>query len=153
MRKAIFWSARPEHVATVFSADVIERIRKSVELPDQVYSPDDLGKVDFSDVEFIFSTWGARSLSSEEWKTYFPKLTHFFYAAGATDTFARPLLEIGVHISSSWRANAIPVAEYTVSVILLGLKNFFQLVRTGHSPENWTTRPRDPGIRSPHLSG
>ncbi len=145
MKKAIFWSARSNHVFSVFSPELIARIRQSVELPDAVYSPADLDKVDFSDVDFIFSTWGVRSLTSEEWRRYFPKLTHFFYGAGATDDFALPLLENKIHISSAWRANAIPVAEYVVSAILLGLKNFFQLTRSIHSPETWATTPRGRG--------
>ena len=84
------------------------------------------GSVETADVECLFSTWGMLALSQEEIKGYFPRLRALFYAAGSVKGFAAPFLECGVRISSAYAANAIPVAEYTVSQILLAAKGFFR---------------------------
>ncbi len=145
MKQAIFFGESPSQIFSVYPADVRQRLRQSVELPEQLFSVADLGERDFSRVEFIFATWGVPSLTRDQWRRFFPSLRCFFYGAGATDAFARELLASGVRLSSAWRANAIPVAEYTVAAILLGLKNFYQLVRTGRSPEKWFSRPKGRG--------
>ncbi len=80
----------------------------------------------FSDVTCIFSTWGMPALTEEEIARYFPALQTVFYAAGSVQGFARPFLNRGVRIFSAWGANAVPVAEYAVSQILLANKGFFQ---------------------------
>lgn len=74
---------------------------------------------------FAFSTWGMPAFSEEEIKNYFPLLRAVFYAAGSVQGFARPFLRCGVRMFSAWAANAVPVAEYTVSQIILADKGFF----------------------------
>jgi len=145
MLKAAFFGENPHSIGNVYSAETIARIRTMAELPDRVICKNDLGKEDFSDIEFLFGTWGIGALTEEEWAKYFPNLKVLFYGAGATDRFARPLFARGVHVVSAWQANAVPVAEYTVSAILLGLKNFYQLIRTGRSPEHWRERSTGTG--------
>jgi phosphoglycerate dehydrogenase-like enzyme len=95
-----------------------------------------------ADVDVIFSTWGMPKLD-EEFLAAAPRLKAVFYAAGTVKSFATPeSYERGILISSAWRANAIPVAEYALATILLGLKGFWssqRLTRTGqfHSyPQN-----------------
>ncbi len=145
MKKAIFWNENNHKMFQVYDQDTIRRLRTMVELPDRIYSCADLGKEDFSEIELLFSTWGFDVLTTEQLKKFFPALKAVFYGAGATDRFARPLFARGIHVISAWQANAVPVAEYTVSAILLGLKNFYQLVRTGRSREAWPNRPRGCG--------
>ena len=81
-------------------------------------------KAETARVDFIFSTWGMPALTKEEIREYFPNLKHVFYAAGTVQAFARPFLELGISVHSAWRANGIPVAEVTVSEILLANKGF-----------------------------
>lgn len=81
----------------------------------------------YTDVEYIFSTWGMPALSEEEIRSTFPKLKAVFYAAGSVQYFVRPFLQCGVRVFSAWGSNAVPVAEYTVSQILLANKGYFQL--------------------------
>lgn len=83
---------------------------------------------EFSDTEVVFSTWGMPCFTEEEIKSFLPSLKAVFYAAGSVQNFARPFLKCGVKIFSAWRANAVPVAEYTVSQILLANKGFFASV-------------------------
>jgi phosphoglycerate dehydrogenase-like enzyme len=59
--------------------------------------------------------------------------------------FARPFLELGISVHSAWRANGIPVAEVTVSQIILANKGFFR--RRVHSREEWTNH--DPHVIYP----
>ena len=81
----------------------------------------------YSDVEFIFSTWGMPQFSEEEIRRYFPNLKAVFYAAGSVAAFARPFFHCNVRIFSAWAANAIPVAEFTAAQIILANKGYFQM--------------------------
>ncbi|MBO7320221.1 MAG: glycerate dehydrogenase, partial [Clostridia bacterium] len=72
------------------------------------------------------ATWGMLKLSEEEIKKYLPKLKFVFYAAGTVQYFAKPFLNCGVRVFSAFAANAVPVAEYTVSQIILASKGFYQ---------------------------
>ncbi|MGI6172389.1 MAG: hydroxyacid dehydrogenase [Christensenellales bacterium] len=77
--------------------------------------------------EAAFSTWGMPPLSDAEIGRFFPNLRYIFYAAGSVQYFARPFLARGVRVFSAWQANAVPVAEYAASQILLALKGYFQV--------------------------
>lgn len=79
------------------------------------------------DTEYIFSTWGMPSVSIEDINKYLPKLKAVFYAAGSVQYFVRPFLAVGVRVFSAWAYNAKPVAEFTISQILLANKGYFQL--------------------------
>lgn len=79
---------------------------------------------EFSEVEFLFSTWSMPSFTEEEIRTCFPSLRAVLYAAGSVQGFARPFLHCGVLVFSAWGANAIPVAEMTVAHIILANKGY-----------------------------
>jgi phosphoglycerate dehydrogenase-like enzyme len=89
---------------------------------------------ELAQVEVIFATWGMPRLN-EEFLAAAPRLRAVFYAAGSVKGFATPeSYQRGILISSAWQANAIPVAEYALATILLGLKGFWnnqRLSRTG----------------------
>lgn len=131
MKKAIFLCDKPSKFASVFRADVTERIKRSAELDERLYSKADAlsGATDFSDVQIIFSTWGMPAFTEEEIKRIFPSLECVFYAAGTVQGFARPFLNCGVRVFSAWAANAVPVAEYTVAQIILANKGFYAHTR------------------------
>ena len=127
MKKAVFICNNPKKLAAVYGGDVIDRMGKLCEIDTTVYSRDDVlaSPARFSDVEIIFSTWGMPAFSTEEIKSIFPHLEALFYAAGTVQSFARPFLEAGCQVFSAWAANAVPVAEYAVSQIILANKGFF----------------------------
>lgn len=112
--KTILLSDNPERAAEVFGSDAV------------VYQKSHILSGDFSETEYIFSTWGMPIFTEEEIKTHLPALKALFYAAGTVQSFARPFLNCGVKVFSAWAANAVPVAEYTVSQILLANKGFFR---------------------------
>ena len=82
-------------------------------------------KENLKSVKYLFSTWGMPELSEKEIKLCFPKIRHLFYAAGSIKRFAKPFLNSDIKVHSAWGANAVPVAEYTVSQIILANKGFF----------------------------
>jgi phosphoglycerate dehydrogenase-like enzyme len=76
-----------------------------------------------SSVEFIFSTWGMPRLE-KELLDRLPNLKAVFYAAGTVRSFVTDeSWKRGVRIFSAAHINAIPVAEFTVARIILGLKH------------------------------
>ena len=86
------------------------------------------------DLDVIFSTWGMPTLTPAQLDRL-PNLKAVFYAAGSVQGFARPLLERGIAVFSSWGANAVPVAEFTMAQILLSNKGYFRNTRGFRSPE------------------
>jgi phosphoglycerate dehydrogenase-like enzyme len=84
------------------------------------------------DAEIIFSTWGMPCFTPAELDRL-PRLRAVFYAAGTVKAFAPPLFARGVLIASAWQANAVPVAEFCLAQILLGLKGYFRNVRAWRS--------------------
>lgn len=111
------------------------RIHERIEIPDQVFSGDDICETNckiLADVKYAFSTWGMPKLDEETIRKYLPKLEAVFYAAGTVGYFAQPFLKCGVKVFSAAYANGIPVAEYTVSQILLAAKGYFQAEKYYH---------------------
>lgn len=81
-----------------------------------------------SEAEVIFSGWGAPVLD-EAFLSAAKKLKAVFYGAGSIRSFTTEAFwRRGITISSAWAANAVPVAEYTLSQILFGLKCGWQHV-------------------------
>lgn len=75
---------------------------------------------------YIFSTWGMEYFCEDEIKHFFPNAECLFYAAGSVQHFAAEFLNCGIRVFSAWKANAVPVAEYTYAQILLALKGFYR---------------------------
>jgi phosphoglycerate dehydrogenase-like enzyme len=96
-------------------------------------------------IEVIFSTWGMGAFSEEQIERL-PALKAVFYAAGATDGFARPFLNENIIVASAWLANAIPVAEFCVGQILLALNGFFRNTRDCSNPATRAKAYRGNGI-------
>ncbi len=81
----------------------------------------------FADVEVLISGWGGLRLD-RELLAHAPRLRAVFYAGGSVapimtpDAWAR-----GLVVTSAYAANAVAVAEYTVSMALLSLKQVWRL--------------------------
>lgn len=129
--KTILFGRSNQFFDYVFSESVISYLKENTDWDGNVYTPNDFNKNAelFKDTEYIISTWLMPYMSEEEIKKYFPSLKCIFYAAGSVQYFARPFMANNVRIFSAWAANAIPVAEYTVSQIILANKGFFATQR------------------------
>ena len=75
-----------------------------------------------AEIEVLITGWGCPALGPAELDAM-PKLAAVFHAAGTVKTFLdREVWDRGILVTSAASANAIPVAEYTVAMILLAGK-------------------------------
>ncbi|MHB9026387.1 MAG: hydroxyacid dehydrogenase [Armatimonadota bacterium] len=126
----------------VFVARHYERLAALGTLVDARFG-DDAGEMLplLSDVEIIISTWGMPRVD-EQFLARAPQLRGIFYAAGTVKNFVTPALwERGITVSSAAPANAVPVAEYTVAVIILANKRFWQAMRHTRDEANIIEAP------------
>ncbi len=106
-----------------------------------IYTKEEVLASPVCDAEYLFTTWGMPHFTCEEIRSSLPKLKAVFYAAGSVQGFAKEFLACGVRVFSAWGANAVPVAEYTVSQIILANKGFFS-VSDISSPEGYRDAAR-----------
>jgi phosphoglycerate dehydrogenase-like enzyme len=93
--------------------------------------------------QILLSTWGARPLT-KELLDLAPDLELVVYAAGSVKHLVTPeLIERGITVCSAVHLNARPVAEFTLGIILVALKDLLgfnrRLRRLG--PEGWRLDP------------
>ena len=126
--KAVFMTENPRGIPNAYDENLRARMAGTFTFLPGVFtmkeSEEDLAAL--ADVEVVFSTWGMPALKEEQIKKYLPKLKAVFYGAGSVQYFARPYMACGVKIFSAWAANAVPVAEVTVSEIILANKGYYQ---------------------------
>ena len=72
--KAIFLCEKSENVFRVYDSETVKALQEDTETDDRIYSKKDVLNTPeaFSDVEFIFSTWGMPSFTEDEIKSCFP---------------------------------------------------------------------------------
>jgi phosphoglycerate dehydrogenase-like enzyme len=103
-----------------------------------------------ADAEAIFSGWGAPVLDAPFLEAA-PNLRVVFYGAGSVRHITSDAFwERGIAITSAYAANAVPVAEYTISTILLSLKHFWSYAAQARCGAGWGdhTRPVPGGFGS-----
>ena len=125
--RAIFLCEKSDKIFSVYDEETVSQLQSIAKIEKKIYSKSDIigDPSAFSDVELVFSTWGMPELSVEEIRSCLPALKCVFYGAGSVQAFARPFLECGVKVFSSWAANAVPVAEFAVAQIILSNKGYF----------------------------
>ena len=133
-----------EKINYVYTQAQQQEIAEISELLPDVYGADDILAGKLAETEVIFATWGMPALTAEMMDKM-PKLQAVFYGAGATDAFARACFARNVKVFSAWQANAIPVAEFCLGQILLGLKGYFRYVRTLNCKERFNHQLAGPG--------
>ncbi len=128
----------PEAADRIYSDDVQEQIRGLISIKAPVQTPDiairDPGLLE--DVDVILSGWGAPKLD-ESFLEAAPNLKAFFYGAGSIRSFVTDAFWArDIPVCSAVGANAIPVAEYSLSQILFCLKSGWQLNARCKNPAN-----------------
>ena len=131
--KAIFIGQSQADFEEVYGQSEKQVILDNFEIEDKLYAMEDL--TPNMDTECLFSTWGMPVFTEEEIDLYFPKLKIVFYGAGSVRRFAFPFLNKGIKVISAWLANAVPVAEFVVSQIILANKGFFTAARKCYKAE------------------
>ena len=125
--KAVYLNQNLKTVDWVFSKETQDALADKLEILGKV-SADEMDKHRdiLAQAECVFSTWGMPALTGEQIAEYLPNLKIVFYGAGSVQYFAKPFLERGIHVCSSWQANGIPVAEAVISLILLSNKGYLR---------------------------
>ena len=97
------------------------------------------------DAEVIFSGWGAPTLD-EALLAEAPNLKAFLYGAGSVRKFVTEAFwERGIQLTSAYAANAVPVAEFTLSQILFSLKRGWHYVLKTKRDRRRVPRDSAPG--------
>ncbi len=125
----------PKHMHhNVFTPSQVNRIASLGNYIDAVFKHDIDEVIDkLADADVVVSTWGMPCLD-ETMLAAMPKLKAVFYAAGSVKGFyTLAAADRGIVVSSAAPVNAIPVANYTLGVILLCQKRFFQQIGKKHS--------------------
>lgn len=98
-----------------------------------------------ADAEVILSGWGAPVLDAE-FLAAAPKLKAFFYGAGTIKAIVtEEFWHRGIIITSAYAANAVPVAEFTLSQILYSLKRGWYFATTMKRERRWMEKEPVPG--------
>ncbi len=134
--KTAFICDSPENVDRVYGAGRKARIAQITDLVEGLITSENFEErsADLADVEVVFSTWGMPALTEAQLDCM-PKLRAVMYAAGSVKGFAPPMMARGIQVVSGWGVNAYPVAEFTVSQILLSNKGYFRNLRGFKSKE------------------
>jgi phosphoglycerate dehydrogenase-like enzyme len=134
--RAAFVMNDPSRMAKVYGAGRRERVEELCDCLPEVVTEEtfDAHAAELADCQALFSTWGMPRLDSRQ-LARMPALEVVFYAAGTVQFFARPFLERGVQVVSSWAANAVPVAEFTLGQVLLSCKRYFENTRLCRDPK------------------
>ena len=101
------------------------------------------------EAQFIFSGWGAPRMDAA-FLAAAPRLEAVFYGAGSTSYFTTDAFwEREIVLTGAAAANAMPVAEYTLGVILLSLRHFWSYSLHAKAGGAWgdQTRPMPGGFQ------
>ena len=95
------------------------------------------------EAEVFFSGWGAPKMDAT-FLSRAPRLHTVFYGAGSTGYFTSDAFwDRNITLTGAAAANAVPVAEYTLGVILLSLRKFWSFSAHAKAGGAWgdQTRP------------
>jgi phosphoglycerate dehydrogenase-like enzyme len=121
----------PDALASAYGDPVLARLKARAGAP-LVIAPADTWRAhaqSLAEVEVIFSGWGAPRMD-EDFLRHVPRLQAVFYAGGSIRYFVTEAFwRRGIRLTTAQAINAIPVAEYTVAALSLGLKRFWHYAR------------------------
>ncbi|MCT9819176.1 hydroxyacid dehydrogenase [Microbacterium sp. W1N] len=130
-------------VGELFDEGSLARLERLVRLDARVATRSDpLPAGATADTEILITGWGAPLLDAAALDAL-PRLRAVFHAAGSVKRVVSPALwHRGIRVSSCAAANAVPVAEYTLAMVLLSAKNTLEAAARYH-------RTRDMGLARP----
>ncbi|MET9830288.1 hydroxyacid dehydrogenase [Streptomyces sp. NPDC006385] len=136
-----------QNVPQVFPPEVLQRLRRSVDI-DPALVAEDLTDPRLKDAlartEILVTGWGCPRLDAAVLDAA-PRLRAVLHSAGSVKSLATPeLWRRGIAVSSAAVANAVPVAEYTLAMILLTGKDLFAArdrLRTERAFPGWGLVP------------
>lgn len=130
----------------VYGSDTHQKIASRVKILGSLITPEtlDAHKKDLSMADFIFTGWGAPNI--DELLPLCPRVKVIFFAGGAASLMLnRDIWDRGILLTSSYVANAVPVAEYTLAAILFGLKGGWRAMMEIKLSQRYVRRIEVPG--------
>jgi phosphoglycerate dehydrogenase-like enzyme len=118
------------YVPQVFPPEVLARLRESVTVDETLVAgnfaaPDARIRETLARTEILLTGWGCPRLDADALAAA-PHLRAVLHSAGSVKGLVTPeLWRRGIVVSSAAEANALPVAEYTLAMILLAGKDVF----------------------------
>ena len=131
-KNVLYFTKNINDAKRIYSCDIKNKIEQEFTvLSDKIFTKKDIkNNIElFAKANYIFSTWGIEYLTCDEIKKYLPNLEAVFYSAGSVQDFAMPYIENGIRVFSAYRANAVPVIEFTYAQIILASKGYFGAVK------------------------
>ncbi|MGW3421514.1 hydroxyacid dehydrogenase [Streptomyces phaeochromogenes] len=127
-RPAALFAMTAENVPHIFPPDVLARLGNAVEIDPTLTAEDFTDsrvREALADTEILITGWGCPQID-EAVLDAAPRLRAILHAAGSVKGLTSPAVwERGITVSSAAGANALPVAEYTLAMILLAGKDLF----------------------------
>ncbi|MFD5815860.1 hydroxyacid dehydrogenase [Streptomyces sp. NPDC127038] len=127
-RPVALFAMTAENVPRIFPPDVLARLREQLDVDPSFVAGDFADprvRARLAETEILITGWGCPVLDAGTLDAA-PRLRAVLHAAGSVKGFATPAVwERGILVSSAAAANALPVAEYTLAMILLTGKNVF----------------------------
>jgi phosphoglycerate dehydrogenase-like enzyme len=145
MLKGIF-ILRAEAFSDIYGR-VQDEIRRlvQVDLPPQTPNVGEQTPEVLQDIDLLFTGWGGPCLSAAFLRAM-PNLKAVFYGGGTVYPVITPeFWDQNIPITSAAGANAVPVAEYTLSQILFCLKGGWQSALAIKSEQKYPPRQQYPG--------
>jgi phosphoglycerate dehydrogenase-like enzyme len=125
LHRALF-AMTADNVPRIFPPDVLSRLRETVEIDPTVIAEDFTDprvREVLAEVEVLVTGWGCPRIDETVLEAA-PKLRAVLHSAGSVKGFVAPAVwERGIVVSTAAAANALPVAEYTLAMILLAGKD------------------------------
>jgi phosphoglycerate dehydrogenase-like enzyme len=142
--KAFFFLGQYGQIDALFAPPDLARLQQLVDL----YAPPQTAETFreqpqiWAQAEVILATWGCPALTPEMVQAA-PRLKVIFHAGGSSKHLATPeVLARNIAISTTYAANAVPVAEFALAHILFGLKSGWQHVTATRRERTYTRLPR-----------
>ncbi|MEU5293332.1 hydroxyacid dehydrogenase [Streptomyces umbrinus] len=127
-RPAALFAMTAENVPHIFPPDVLARLGNAVEIDPTLTAEnftDPRVRDALADTEILITGWGCPHID-EAVLAAAPRLRAILHAAGSVKGLTSPAVwDRGITVSSAAGANALPVAEYTLAMILLAGKDLF----------------------------
>ncbi|MCT9075406.1 hydroxyacid dehydrogenase [Streptomyces fulvoviolaceus] len=146
-RPQALFAMSAENVPLVFPSEVLARLREVVDIEPALVAEDFTDpriRETLARTEILVTGWGCPRLDATVLDAA-PKLRAVLHSAGSVKGFATPeIWQRGIAVSSAAEANALPVAEYTLAMILLAGKDVFvrrERLRTERVSPGWGVVP------------
>jgi phosphoglycerate dehydrogenase-like enzyme len=148
-RPTALFAMHASHLPMIFPEDAIARLRRLVDL-DETLVAERFDSADvrarLRNVEILVTGWGCPPIDAAVLDTA-PRLRAILHAAGSVKGHVAPeCWERGLLVSSAADANAVPVAELALAMILLAGKNVIGLRERYRRERTFTIGAIQPGI-------